>query len=381
MQNPFNPYQPVEGRLFANRKQEQTWFQRDLIPSLAPDSLGTYNAAILGPWGIGKSSLVRRLRYLVMQMMPTPVAMAFTSCTVGFGSMMGFCDAIVNAVRQEALRLSQWDQTLEEELMRWSFEIRLPGISASRTRGSNAELSVSAAEFLRLSLLRLWERAFRVHGNGVLIVLDDVNFLQAIDPQALMLMRAVFQDLHMYQARYGLVITGPVDLFSEARDIAEPVTRFFEHLTLTAFTLDDMYDAVREPIQAVQAPLNVEDDAIIWLWERTQGHPYFVTYVMHYAFQAAMDAHWLILTKAQLRQLWPTIVSRLDQGKFRYDWNSATPSEQKTLVAIAHDHFDRVNRGLVTRLMRKGLVIKIERGQYRLYHPMFQDYVLRVGDS
>lgn len=118
MQNPFNPYQPVEGRLFANRKQEQTWFLRDLIPSLAPDSLGTYNAAIL--WGIGKSSLVRQLRYLVMQMMPTPVAMTFTSCTVGFGSMMGFCDAIVNAVRQEALRLSRWDQTLEEELMRWS---------------------------------------------------------------------------------------------------------------------------------------------------------------------------------------------------------------------------------------------------------------------
>jgi hypothetical protein len=381
MQNPFNPYQPAEGRLFANRKQEQAWFQRDLIPSLASDSLGTYNAAILGPWGIGKSSLVRQLRYLTMQMIPMPLAMAVVSCTVGFGSMMGFCVAIVNAVRQEALRLSRWDQTLEEELMRWSIEIRLPGVSASRSRGSNTEASVSAAEFLRSNLLQLWERAFRAYGYGVIIVLDDVNLLQAIDSQALMLLRAVFQDLHMYQAHYALVITGPSDLFSEVRDIAEPVTRFFEHLTLTAFTLNDMYDAVREPIHAVQASLDVDDDAIVWLWERTQGHPYFVTYFMHYAFQIAMDAQWSVLTKTHLTEMWSSILSRMDRGKFRDDWNSATPSEQKTLIAIAQEQLDHINRGLVTRLVRKGLVIKIDRGQYNLYHSMFRDYVLRINSE
>ena len=76
-----------------------------------------------------------------------------------------------------------------------------------------------------------------------------------------MVLRAVFQDLHMYQARYALVVTGPEDLFSQARDISEPVTRFFEHLALTTFLLPDMHEAVREPILAVRAPLIVEDDA------------------------------------------------------------------------------------------------------------------------
>jgi hypothetical protein len=78
---------------------------------------------------------------------------------------------------------------------------------------------------------------------------------------------------------------------------------------LTAFTLSDMYDAAREPIEAVQLQLEVDDDAIAWLWERTQGHPYFVTYGIHYAFQTAMDAQWLALTKTHLNQVWPSIVS------------------------------------------------------------------------
>ncbi len=115
---------------------------------------------------------------------------------------------------------------MEEELKRWSIEIRMPGISATRGPRSDADATISAAEFLRSSLLRLWERAFRSHGYAVLIVLDDANLLQAIDSQALMVLRAVFQDLHMYQARYALVVTGPEDLFSQARDIGTCYTVF-----------------------------------------------------------------------------------------------------------------------------------------------------------
>ena len=307
--------------------------------------------------------------------------MVFISCTAGFGSMMGLCAAIVNAVSQEALRLSLWDHALEAELMRLSLEIRLPGVSASRSPAISTDASVSAAEFLRSSLLRLWERAFRVHGYGAMVVLDDVNLLQAIDSRALMLLRAVFQDLHMYQAHYALAITGPSGLFSDARDVAEPVTRFFEHLTLAALALDDMDDAVREPIQAAQAPTLVDRDAIVWLWERTQGHPYFVTYVMHYVFHAAMHEQWAVLTVSRLQTLWPTILARLDHGKFSDDWNAATPAEQQALFAIAKERVGSINRGLVTRLVRKGLVAKIDRGQYQLYHPMFQEYVRRMADQ
>lgn len=305
--------------------------------------------------------------------------MVFISCTTGFQTLMGMCAAIANAVRQEAVRLARWDQAFEAELRQWEFEIRLPGVRASRPRAGDPEASISAAELLRARLLYLWERGLRDYGYGVVIVLDDVNLLQAVDPQALMLLRAVFQDLHMYQARYALVVTGPLELFSEVRDVAEPVTRFFEHLPLANFSPADMPDAVREPILAVHAPLAVDDEAIDWLWQRTQGHPYFVTYVMHYAFQWAMENRRAALTAPDLQAVWPSVLARLDRGKFRDDWNAATPGEQRTLLAVAQGRMDQANRGLLTRLVKKGLVARMGRGQYDLYHPMFRDYVLRAA--
>ncbi len=381
MQNPFNPYQPAEGKLFANRKHEQAWFRRDLIPSLAPESLGTYNAAILGPWGIGKSSLVHQLRYLTQTAPENSIGMAFMSCTTGFGSMMGFCTAMVDAVRNEALRLSHWDHQLREELAQWSLEIRVPGLTASRSRSPNPVSAVSAAEFLRTSLLQLWERVFHPQGCAMLIVLDDVNLLQMIDNQSLMLLRAIFQDLHMYQARYALVITGPPDLFSEIRDVSEPVTRFFEHLPLTAFTQEDARDAIRDPLEAVHSPVVVTDDAAQWLWEKTQGHPYFITYAMHYGYQMAEDAQWTIVDRTEMQAIWPVVLGRLEHGKFSDDWNAATAGEQKTLIAIVQDQHQAINTGLITRLVRKGLVTKLDRGHYTLYHPMFRDFVLHTAEN
>ncbi|PSR33273.1 MAG: hypothetical protein C7B46_10570 [Sulfobacillus benefaciens] len=381
MQNPFNPYQPAEGKLFANRKHEQAWFRRDLIPSLAPDSLGTYNAAILGPWGIGKSSLVHQLRYLTQATSEHSIGMAFMSCTTGFGSMMGFCTALVDAVRNEALRLSGWDQQLQEELAHWSLEIRIPGVTVSRSRSSSPVSTVSAAEFLRTSLLQLWERVFHPRGVAILIVLDDVNLLQMIDGQSLMLLRAIFQDLHLYQARYALVITGPPDLFSEIRDVSEPVTRFFEHLPLSAFTLEDAQDAIRDPLKAIQSPITITDAAVEWLWEKTQGHPYFITYAMHYGYQMAEDAQWTSLGPMQMQAIWPAVLGRLEHGKFSDDWNAATSGEQKTLIAIVQGQHQAINTGLVTRLVRKGLVTKRDRGHYTLYHPMFRDFVLHAAET
>ncbi len=379
MQNPFNPYQPAEGRLFANRKREQAWFRRDLIPSLAADSLGTYNAAIIGPWGIGKSSLVRQLRHIIQTDSDSSIGVVFTTCTTGFGSMMGFCTAIVDGVRQEALRLSHWDQTVRDELARWSIEVRLPGIATVRSRPEASESTVSAAEILRTALLQLWERVFKPREHGVLIVLDDVNLLQIIDPQSLMLLRAIFQDLNMYQAHYALVITGPSDLFSDIRDVAEPVTRFFEHLPLSTFSLEDTKDAVCEPLVAVNSPMRVADDGVEWLFKQTEGHPYFVTYAMHFAFQIAEDANWSDLNRRQMETLWPTVIGQLEHGKFRDDWNAATPAEQRTLLAVAQESRDSMNTGLITRLSRKGLLTKVERGRYLLYHPMFRDYILNCA--
>lgn len=374
LMNPFNPYYPAEAKFFSNRKREQEWFKNGLLPSLHPDGPGPWNAAILGPWGIGKSSLVRRLKEMAEES-DIPTSAVFISCTTGYGSMTGFAKALIGNVKEELLSISNWSESIREELERWSVQIKIPGISLSRNQKNETD-SVNAAELLRSSLRRFWENILEPMGRTLLLILDDANLLQAMDPQALMILRAVFQDLQMYRVRYGLVITGPPGLFGEVREIAEPVTRFFEHIPLREFSPEDIVDAIRHPLAQVNAPFEVADDAIFWIWERTKGHPYFVTFIMRDIVEEGKRHNLKIIDKSVCKKIWPMILRHLEMDKFSIEWHSATPTEREVLKILSSGRsIGDGKRGLLTRLLRKNLVIKVERGQYELYHPLFSDFV------
>lgn len=379
MINPFNPYYPAETSFFANRRRETEWLKEGFLASLHPKGPGPWNVAILGPWGIGKSSLVRRLQDLVKETEVSAGAV-FLSCTTGYGSMVGFAKSLISAVREEILSLSGWSDAVRRELDRWSLEVTLPGLSMRRDRHNEAEDAANSADLLRSSLRRFWEQFLGPRARPLVVILDDAHLLQVLDGQALMILRAVFQDLQMLRARYALVITGPPGLFGEVRELAEPVTRFFEHMSLKAFELADVADAVRHPLAVAGVDLRVPDETVEWVWQCTEGHPYFVTFLMRDLVDAARRNGWRELSLRACRDAWPGIIAHLENDKFVVDWSSATPAERQLLVALAagrriHDR----QRGLLTRLVRKGLVLRLERGQYKLYHPLFAEFVLNRG--
>ncbi|HUW64685.1 MAG TPA: ATP-binding protein [Spirochaetia bacterium] len=353
MINPFNPHYPAEARFFANRKREQDWLRNAFLPSLHPEGAGPWNTAILGPWGIGKSSLVRRLREMAPES-PVPTGAVFVSCTTGFGSLLGFARALVANVRNEILSLCGWSESVRTELERWSVQIAVPGISMKRERRDEAGDSANAAEYLHSSLRRYWEKILAPAEKSLVLILDDANLLQDIDSQALMILRAVFQDLQMYRTRYGLVITGLPALFGKVRETAEPVTRFFEHIPLGAFDLEDTADAVRQPLGEAGAPFQVADDAVAWV--NKQGLP--------------------VIDTAVCCKCWPRIAGHLETDKFNAEWVSATPAEQEVLLAFAHGKERQGNkRALFSRLMQKNLLMRTSRGQYELYHPLFAAFL------
>jgi len=373
--NPFNPHYPAEARFFANRRREQEWLKNGFLPSLDPAGAGPWNTAVLGPWGIGKSSLVRRLREMVQES-AVPTGAVFVSCTTGFGSFLGFARSLVANVRNEILSLSAWSESVRRELEPWSVQIGVPGIAVKRERRDHTEDAANAAEFLHSSLRRFWEKILAPAGKSLALILDDVNLLQDIDPQALMILRAVFQDLQMYRTRYGLVITGPTTLFGEVRETAEPVTRFFEHLPLGAFDRNDTADAVRQPLLEAGAPFEVSDDAVNWVFDHTGGHPYFVAFIMRDLVAETTKRRRPVIDVDTCQQCWPRIAGHLETDKFNTEWLSATGAEQEVLLALARGEGVRGNqRALLARLMRKNLLVRTARGQYELYHPLFAAFL------
>jgi len=209
-----------------------------------------------------------------------------------------------------------------------------------------------------------------------------VHTLSALDPEALLILRAVFQDLHLQGCRYSLVVTGPSGLFEDLRDASEPVIRFFERMALAPFDLADCVEAIRHPLELVGAPFSVTDEACAWIWGRTGGHPYFVAFYLRDLVAQAHVDQWSVIDVAQCRQTDTVILRHLARERFTVEWEEATSAERKVLLqaldATHEDPFNPrqdTNRGLVTRLVRKGMLDRVGRGSYVLYHPLFAEFL------
>jgi len=76
------------------------------------------------------------------------------------------------------------------------------------------------------------------------------------------------------------IITGPVNIYPEMRDKAEPFTRLFERFKLKPFDLRGTYQLINKPLEVEGIDLKVDDDVVEKIYQITGGHPYFVTLTM-----------------------------------------------------------------------------------------------------
>jgi len=378
--NPFNPYFPAQDALFSNRRREQNMFRRGLAASIAPNSAGPWNIAILGQWGIGKTSLLRRFTTMA-RTGDAPVGIVNLSATSAFLNFNEFALLLLHRIREDLKGQTGWSRRIRDEILRWEPTISVGPISGTRRSDS----PVLGVEILYSELRRLWEGHLRGNVAAVIFFLDDVQNLTRVDPNILLTLRAVFQDLQGLGAVFPLVVTGPEDMFEAARDLAEPVTRFFERLLLAPFSREDTREAITTPLKAVDHPLLVEEDAVDFVWQRSGGHPYFVSFIMREAVDLTTDHEEPVLTEKLLTTYWPSIFGQMALDKFTVEWNSATAAERQVLRAVAEGTPIQVAAGksgatLALRLTRKGLLLRHNRGEYVLYHPLFAAYVRSVGD-
>ncbi|MGQ9533388.1 MAG: AAA family ATPase [Desulfotomaculales bacterium] len=373
--NPFNPYFPAPDHLFANRSREQEFFGRGLVSGLAARGGGPWNIALVGPWGIGKTSLLRRFLRIVREaeVEGRGVPAVWLSASGAYGSFGEFARALMHRLADAAPR-----GRFARELERWEVQaLRLGMVTVRRKEEPSVE---PAAEFLYRGMLALWEDLAGEHA-GLAVFIDDVQALLEVHPRALLALRSVFQDLQGEGARYPLVVSGPDALFGAVREAAEPVTRFFERMPVEPFSPEETAEAVRHPLRAAGSRLEADDEFAARVYAKTLGHPYFVAFVMRDVVEAALHTGTSRLTADLFDRTWPVVIGHLEVEKFEEEWRAASPAERTVLRALARDP-DRPlvqavgrQRAALPRLVEKGLVRRRARGVYELYHPLFAEYI------
>jgi hypothetical protein len=379
--NPYSPQYPAAPQYFANRKEQLDYFSKTVLNTAKLRPPVPSNFIILGDWGMGKTSLLYKLSEIALKELGNKMkafCFHFTlspACCKGWDK---FCLILLSQLKTNYEASAGLKQKLRSELSKWKIELSLPPVAVKREKKAKVPSLIDSLEFL-------WKKHLEPSGTDAgFLFLDDVHyFLQVGESDAYFTIRNSFQELVRRECNFSLILTGPKILFAEVTELAEPFTRFFHPFYLEPFDFKGTKDAINKRILANNLKLQVSEDTISAVHEKSRGYPYFVMFIMRELVNMLGIEKRVSLE--DFYQCWPSIVSIMEETVFRGRLSKVSDKEKEVLINISKLDESTVSPSMIkgikgiteffSRLERKALLIKEERGQYTLFHPLFKDYL------
>jgi hypothetical protein len=227
-------------------------------------------------------------------------------------------------------------------------------------------------------LTEAWDDFLRPAGlKGAIFFLDDLQNITSISKEDLALMiRDQFQWFGIEGMNYSVCFSAKPDYFAGTKALADPAVRFYTKFYLEPFTFHETLEYARS---VFRLPLDISEKVAGWLNKKTLGHPYFLACICKHlmATEKQIEAH-------KLETTWPAILDQLGHEKFRSDVSKLSAKEFELIHKFASldegevsaDHFGgKFQREYFARLVGKGLLIPTGRGRYKLYHPLFGEFL------
>ena len=333
----------------------------------------TPSCAVLGDWGVGKSSLL--LKYFAICSGPDYAMLpVFFSISTELSDYKRFAEGLLDTFTRALETSGSLETRLRSELQKWKLSRLSVGAASFDRQGTELFLSTGTA-ILKHALHDAWRQFIRpAQLNGAIFFLDDLhNFGPSAEGIALML-RDQFQEFAVHGLNYSLCFSARADYFSEIRAFAEPAVRFYDKVYLASFT----------PAETLEYTAAVFGDSVSihhlseWLYAKTLGHPYFLAFVSRQLLTLVQDP----LSDPEL--LWPVIFKRLEREKFRSDLANVTEREVQLLREVASSENQEISpselsnpydRNYFKRLTEKSLLLRVGRGRYKLYHQLFREFL------
>ncbi len=334
----------------------------------------TPSCAVLGDWGVGKSSLL--LKYLSICFEPEyAILPVFSSISTELSDYKRFAESLLDTFTRALETSTSLEYRLRSELQKWKLtKVSFGGASLER-QGTGRFLTTGTA-ILKQALHDAWTQFIRpANLNGAIFFLDDLhNFVCPSSEGIALTLRDQFQEFAVHGLNYSLCFSARADYFSEIRAFAEPAVRFYDKIYLASFTPVETQEYAAA-VFGNSAPI---DEISEWLYAKTFGHPYFLAFVSRQLLTLAQGS----ISNPEL--FWPAIFKRLEHEKFRSDLANVTEREAQLLRDVAALQNEEIgpsdlshpyDRNYFKRLTEKALLVRVGRGRYKLYHPLFRAFL------
>lgn len=384
--NPFYARGPVEPQYFANRRELLKFFKENVRESAQNKNTKPDNITILGNWGIGKTSTLLKFQDIIHKDLNDSVNIF----SVMFSLKPSVCESadvfnsfLLDAIsKQYSISIPLKDRieaVIKEEAKIWE-QWKLESISLSpELRRKSRKLDLVDA------LTKLWSKLENKGLDLVVIMIDDIHYMLTEGwSGSLYDLRTDIQALATEGTKYLFIITGPKFIYPSMHEMAEPFTRLFERFELNNFDLAGTSEAITKPIRIAGIHLEIPEDVIEQIHNITDGHPFFIAGMMRDILRIHDKE---TLTLSDFEQIKPGLIEHLGRTKFEDDYNKATDAEKQILLNCAQlknkifsplEIKSKSLSKLLERLANKELLVKLERGKYSLYHPLFKEYLENI---
>jgi len=381
--NPFSPQYPAVPNCFVNRSIHLERFVRATKSSAKAQMPAPINFLILGDWGMGKTSLLNKMHNIVANGLDGVKIFSFylaldPNCCESWEK---FCLVFLSQLKKHSEGADGISKKLRGELQNWKFSVNFRVLAIERAKEDEKNKVISLVETLE----EFWMKYLKPSGVELgLFFLDDIQyFLRGKSPDAYFTLRNNFQELARRNCNFSLIATGPEILVKDT-DIAEPFVRFFEQRYLEPFDLEGTKKAIVQRLAVNRLRLKLTDEVIATIYQKTRGHPYFIMFIMYELLNLSGSIK--LIDDKKFNGCWPTIFSRIENNVFSNQLRGVSEKELETLIKIANINEPTISPSMVKmrganeffkRLESKGLLIKKERGQYELFHPLFKDHLIK----
>jgi hypothetical protein len=373
--NPYSAEHPVPPDKFAGRVHQISEFDRFLADTVEGNSK---NLAILGGWGIGKTSLLRTFKYRAEQKNCTATIIELGESTDSFIALF---ETITQSLARDAARMKSPAAKVLEFL---------EGLSLSVNYGP-VGISYYEKKKLAPNMLKFKEDLISIShaiDTPYLIMLDNAEQLLTIKG-AIFELRNIFQMIQSVDnVRCMLILSGKETLFADMRSASEPAVRFFWGIELEPFMAEETLEAIEKPLK--NSGIIFDDECMKKIFELTHGHPYFVQVFAYNLFSTRSGDR---ITKKDLEQNYNRILTYMGKRLFNSIYAQASMNERKILCAFLKTDTEMLSNPEIADLSgvksaniylknmsspTAPVLRRVERGKYALFHPLFKEYLKTI---